>query len=141
MIRYAQLKDIQRINELGETLHNNFTKLFRVNEIINEEISKVLVYVDDDKVIGFLIATCLYETVDILSIVVDQEERQKKVASNLIDYLISEFDDNVETITLEVAVNNVPAINLYKKFGFEIVNIRKKYYNGIDAYLMGRRLK
>jgi len=56
------------------------------------------------------------------------------------DYLFSELNDSVETVTLEVAVNNEAAINLYKKFGFEIIHIRKKYYNGIDAYLMGRRI-
>ena len=40
-------------------------------------------------------------------------------------------------ITLEVAVNNEPAISLYKKFGFEIISTRKNYYDNVDAYLMG----
>ena len=29
-------------------------------------------------------------------------------------------------------VNNIPAISLYKKFGFKEVGIRKKYYNNLD---------
>lgn len=141
MIRYAQLKDVERINELGELLHNNFVKLFKVDEMLKDKLAKILVFVEDNKVVGFIIATCLYETVDILSIIVDPLYRRKKVATNLLDYLFSEIDDEVETITLEVSVNNVNAINLYKKFGFEIINTRKKYYNGIDGYLMGRRMK
>ena len=39
-------------------------------------------------------------------------------------------------ITLEVNVDNTPAIKLYEKFGFEIVNTRKKYFNDKDSYLM-----
>lgn len=141
MIRYAQLKDIERINELGNTLHNNFAKLFCVEDMLNDKLAKVIVYEKDDKVIGVILATCLYENVDILSLVVDKKYRNNHIATNLIDFLISELNPEVEVITLEVAINNIPAINLYKKFGFEVVNTRKKYYNGIDAYLMGRKVK
>ena len=39
---------------------------------------------------------------------------------------------------LEVRVSNVPAINLYRKYEFQIVSVRKGYYrdNNEDAYLM-----
>ena len=141
MIRDAQLSDVVKINKLGELLHHNFSNLFKIRNMINDNISKIFVYEYKNEILGVIIATCLYETVDILSIVVDPSARRKKIATNLIDYLISDLDDSVETITLEVAVNNDSAISLYKKFGFEIINVRKKYYNGIDAYLMGRRLK
>lgn len=34
-------------------------------------------------------------------------------------------------------MENVPAINLYKKYGFEVLGTRKKYYdNKFDAYIM-----
>ena len=38
----------------------------------------------------------------------------------------------LKDITLEVNVNNIPAINLYKKYNFKEVGIRKKYYNNTD---------
>ena len=42
---------------------------------------------------------------------------------------------------LEVRVSNTPAINLYKKLGFEIKKIIKGYYaDGEDAYLMVKKL-
>ena len=37
-------------------------------------------------------------------------------------------------------IDNVKAINLYKKYGFKQVAIRKKYYNGIDGILMEKVL-
>ena len=34
--------------------------------------------------------------------------------------------------------NNYIAIKLYENMNFKIINIRKKYYNDIDAYVMER---
>lgn len=45
----------------------------------------------------------------------------------------------VTEITLEVRVDNVSAIRLYEKFGFEQVGIRKGYYKGIDGILMRKK--
>ncbi len=139
MIREATVLDIPRINELGSLLNDNFSSVNHLNDMLEDSLSKVYVYENDDQVIGFISATDLKETCDILSLVVDPEFRNQLVASNLIDYLISELDENLKIITLEVASKNIPAIHLYEKFGFEIVNVRKKYYaDGDDAYLMAR---
>lgn len=139
MVRYANVYDIPRIHELGSLLNENFSSVYNIQEMLEDGLSKVLVYENDEKVIGFITATDLKETCDILSVVVDPEYRGQLVASNLIDYLISELDENLKLITLEVDSKNRAALNLYDKFGFEIVNVRKHYYpNGDDAYLMAR---
>ena len=48
--------------------------------------------------------------------------------------------NGVETINLEVRVSNVPAIRLYKKYGFKECGVRPGYYldNGEDALIMKR---
>lgn len=139
MIREADIYDIPRINELGTLLNGNFKNVFNLNEMLNDNISKVIVYEKNDKVIGFITATDLTESCDILDLVVDPEYRGELVASNLLTYLISELSPNIKIITLEVATKNKAAINLYEKFGFEIVHKRAKYYKNDDAYLMARR--
>ena len=140
MVRYANVYDIPRINELGSLLNDNFTSVNHLNDMLEDGFSKVLVYENDEKIIGFITATDLGETCDILSLVVDPEYRNRLVASNLLDYLISELDEELKLITLEVDSNNIPAFNLYEKFGFEVVNVRKNYYpDGDDAYLMARK--
>lgn len=140
MIRKAKLQDEQSINKLGELLNPKYSKLFKLKDILNEKYSWIYVYEDDNKIKGFLHATVLDETVDIVNIVVDPNYRNQKIASNLLDYLISDISTTVKLITLEVSVENIPAVNLYQKFGFEIVNCRKNYYPNGDAYLMGRSL-
>ena len=42
-------------------------------------------------------------------------------------------------ITLEVNHTNLIAINLYKKYGFKPVSVRKNYYGSSDAILMVRK--
>ena len=139
MIRDASVYDIPRINELGVLLNENFEKLFNINEMLQDDISKVIVYEKDDKVVGFIIATALYETCDILSIVVDPEYRRQGIGTNLIGYLISDLGEVLKLVTLEVATKNKEALALYDKFGFEVVHTREHYYNGDDAYLMARK--
>ena len=138
MVRYANVYDIPRINELGSLLNDNFRMVNNINEMLEDKYSKVLIYEEDDMVVGFITATDLKETCDILSLVVDPKYRNKMVATNLLDYLISELDENLKLITLEVASKNIAAIKLYEKFGFEVVNVRKNYYKDDDAYLMAR---
>lgn len=139
MIREANIYDIPRMNELGSLLNDNFSKVYSLQEMINDDITKVYVYEKDDTVVGFITATDLKDTCDILTVVVDPKYRRQKIALNLLDYLIDELSAGLKLITLEVATKNTPAIKLYEKFGFEVVNIRKKYYKDDDAYLMARK--
>lgn len=137
MIREFKTSDFENIYELGELLHSNYRKLYNLDSIINEEYNHLFIYEDSEKILGFIHITKLYETIDIVDIVVDSGARHRGIGSNLLDYVISEYDD-VKLITLEVNVRNKIAIAFYQKFGFEIVSLRKNYYNTDDAYLMKR---
>ena len=48
------------------------------------------------------------------------------------------YKDGIKYLTLEVRVSNIPAINLYKKYGFTSLGTRKGYYqdNDEDALIM-----
>lgn len=141
MVREAVEKDIDVINMLGSIIHPKFNTLFSMDQILKETFSKVYVYEEKHKIIGFIHVTVLYETMDVVNIAVDPAYQNKGFGSCLLDYAISDVSDEVQLITLEVNVNNDRAIKLYEKFGFEIINERKNYYDGKEnAYLMGRKL-
>ena len=76
------------------------------------------------------------DNIDILSIYVEEKYRKKNLGSSLLEELINNNRYLKQSIMLEVSTNNTPAINLYKKMGFQIINIRKKYYENGDAYVM-----
>lgn len=101
------------------------------------EFNHVLVYKKDNKIVAFLDYSKMYERMEINYIFVINEYRRNNIAFELIKYIID--NNEFENITLEVNINNLNAINLYKKHGFEIVAVREKYYNGVDGYLMERR--
>lgn len=132
MVNICTLNDLEKIKYLGLLINNNFDKVNNIEDLIKNK--KIIGYYDNDNLVGFLIYDKLYEIIDLLYIVVEPIYRRKNIGSTLIKYLI---DNNIfEKIMLEVRCDNVNAIKLYKKFNFKIINIRKKYYDNIDAYVM-----
>ena len=137
MIRNANKNDITRINELGSLFNKNFNNTYNLNKYLDDK--KHIILLNEDEIINGLLI--VYDNIDYLEIegiVVDPLYRRQNIANNLLNYLINSYSNNKKDILLEVAINNDGAIKLYKKNNFEIINIRKKYYNGIDAYVMKR---
>lgn len=110
---------------------NSFLKYFDT-KIDDNPFRKYLVY--DDKAI--LAYSLIYDRLEIDYIYVLEKYRNNGIASVLLDYLFNKYD---YSCTLEVRIDNIPAINLYKKYQFKIVSIRKNYYKDIDGYLMMRK--
>lgn len=94
------------------------------------------IYVDNI-LIGFIDFSIMYERAELNYIFIIDDYRRMGYSSKLMKYMIDKCKSlDVKSITLEVKINNLNAINLYKKFDFKQIGIRDKYYNGIDALLM-----
>lgn len=132
MVNNCTKNDIEKIKELGKLINSNFDKVNNIEELIKD--NKIIGYYDNDILVGFLIYEQLYEIIDLLYIVVKPIYRRKNIGTELINYLIQ--NKKFEKIMLEVRCDNSSAIKLYKKFNFKIINIREKYYDGQDAYVM-----
>jgi [ribosomal protein S18]-alanine N-acetyltransferase len=129
MIRLATIED--KI-ELDQLLSN-----FKTVSNFDRDYEKHLLYIKDG-IISFLSYTKLYESIEIEYIYTKDEYKKMGYASELLKYLI---DNNPGfNMTLEVNMNNQPAINLYGKMGFKIVANRERYYSGENAYLMHRKV-
>lgn len=126
------IKTINDVNIINDIANNIFNF-----DIKTTTYSKIIGYEMDNKIIGFLVYDLIYERCEIEYIAVLNEYRNKKIASQLLEYVINDCkNNNIINISLEVNVNNISAINLYKKFDFKIEAIREKYFNNDDAYLM-----
>lgn len=134
MIRKAIIDDINTINILGEKLHNNFKKTFHIETEINNESAIVLVCELECKVVGYVYAINLIDNFDLLSLFVNEDYRNNNVGKMLVTKLQETVKD--KPILLEVSDKNINAINLYSKTGFEIINVRKNYYEDSDALIM-----
>lgn len=138
MVNKIVIEELERFNKLGLIVNKNFSNVYKLNEIIDSQYDDVYGYYKDNKLVGFIHISKLYETVDIVNIVVDEEYRKQGIAIKLIDYVLGLFND-IENVMLEVNENNVAAISLYEKNGFEVINKRNNYY-GSDAALIMKRV-
>ena len=94
-----------------------------------------------NKIAAVILATIVLSSCSSQNIYVEKSYRNKNIASKLMDKLIEfAIDNKCINITLEVDESNDAAINLYKKYGFIIATIRKKYYGKNDGYLMIREM-
>lgn len=135
MIRLATEKDITCIIKLGIILNANFAKTYDLNNYLKDDNYIILVN-EDDYINGFIIVYKNIDYFELEAIAVDINYRKKGIASELFNFFINNYTKKHDSILLEVAVNNDAAVSLYKKMGFEVINIRKKYYEHVDAYIM-----
>lgn len=120
-----------------DIIDNSFiNKDYILNEFDNNPFIKVLLLIEDNKVIGYLYYSDIYDRAEINQIEIDSFHRNCGNGKKLMEYMINHVDKD---ITLEVKNDNDPAIKLYKRYGFKEVATRKGYYQGIDGILMERK--
>lgn len=102
---------------------------------------KSIEYYEEDKVLGYLIYSHIYDRLEVDNFFVNENERHKGIGKKLMSYLISiAINSHVVNITLEVRISNEIARNLYKSFGFREVALRKLYYGDEDGILMEKQV-
>ena len=121
------------INELNNSFLNKEEVL---NDLENNPFGKYLIYKEKDEVIAYIYFSDIYERAEINQIEVNFIHRNCGKGSKILEEFIKTVDKD---ITLEVNKENIPAIKLYKKYGFIEKAIRKGYYNGTDGILMERK--
>ena len=121
---------LEDLEQMKNTLYSDFDNFWSYNvlkqELVNDK-TKYIIAKEKNEVVGFAGISVIFDEATLNNIVV-------KMLETLIDLC---SDMNLKTFTLEVNVENTPAIKLYEKFGFKNLGIRKKYYNNTtDAYIM-----
>lgn len=98
---------------------------------------------DDDAIVAFLIVWVVRGELHILNLAVDPAHRRQGIATLLMEQTLELARTTLgESIFLEVRTSNVAAQALYRRFGFEQIGVRKKYYddNEEDALVMSLQL-
>ena len=81
------------------------------------------------KTVGYLIAMLTLDSADILNIGIDPGFKRQGYGTSLLNHLIEELRKrDIGEILLEVRAGNKPAIQFYKRQGFEEISVRKNYY-------------
>ena len=100
--------------------------------------SKYIVIKQNEEIYGFAGFRTIFEEMEIMNIVTKVDKRNQGFASNMLSYILRyAHNHEMEKINLEVNENNLPAIKLYKTYGFQVVGKRNAYYkDGGNAILM-----
>ena len=95
----------------------------------------------DGKKVGYLKYSHIYDRIEIDDLFVSIDNRNQGIGNKLMSYIVwKAIDTHSVNITLEVRVSNTIARNLYKKYGFREVALRKSYYGDEDGILMEKQV-
>lgn len=98
-------------------------------------------YYEDDQLVGYLDYSFIYDRIEIDNFFVAESFRRKGIGKKILSYLVViAINLHVVNITLEVRESNEVARELYKKFGFREVALRKFYYGDEDGILMEKQV-
>lgn len=117
-------------------LRNSFIQINLEEELKNNPFGKILILEEQNEIVGYLYYSDIYERAEINQFEINFIHRNCGKGNFLLNEFIRIVDKD---ISLEVNINNIPAIKLYEKNGFIKKSIRKGYYNGIDGLLMERK--
>lgn len=106
---------------------------------VAKEIEKQNEKIINSKVVGYTVFWKFGDEIHIGNLAVKKEYRRRGIGSLLLQKVL-EFARELKStyVTLEVRQSNYAAINLYKRFGFKVIGVRKGYYTNPteDALIM-----
>lgn len=84
------------------------------------------------------------DVAQVMTIGVDPAAQRRGLGSVLLDALVARARDlGAHAVLLEVRVDNEPALALYRRYGFEVLARRRRYYQpeDVDAFTMRLALR
>ncbi len=135
---------INSAKEIAEIEHNNgyyWSKYSLEKEVelakklLTEGKEKVFLAKENDKFVGY-ISMRIEKNIGEIGMSVLKNYQGKGIGSKLMMYIIR-FAKKNHCVKIKLAVweNNLKAINLYKKFGFIIKSVKKRFYENGDSLL------
>lgn len=142
--------DMQTVFDLADIEQECFGRdAWTINNLRGEfsnDFSYLIGYYHQDKLVGYTCVRAMYEEAQVCNVAVLPDYRRKGIAHQLIDEMFRlSVEKGCKVCELEVNTENTPAVELYKKCGFQIAGVRKNFYrrsrySSRDAYTMTRNL-
>ena len=135
-----RLEDIEHVSRLERRCYTlPWSSSAYVTEVGNPNAYYITAQDSHGTIVGYAGMWVIMDEVHITTIAVDPDRRGLKIGERLLmDILEEGISRGATRATLEVRERNTVAHNLYLKYGFEDVAVRKNYYsdNGENAVIM-----
>jgi ribosomal-protein-alanine N-acetyltransferase len=141
LIRKAVEEDLMEILEIEKELYDSPWSYESFLHELNNDVTKFFIY-EEDIIKGYLIYWEIYNDskmlneLEVVNIAVKKDCQSKGIGRRLLNYMI---ENSLKPFVcfLDVRIDNLPAIHLYKSLGFEVIGKRKNFYGlNKDAYTM-----
>lgn len=140
-IKNMTLEHLETIKDVLNSEFDDFWNYNILKEELNSQNSCYIVAFLNNEIVGFAGIKFIANEADIMNIVTKKTFRNQGIGKLLLENLIQLAKSlHLKSITLEVNEENAPAIHLYKKFGFEILGIRKNYYQNKNGIIMTKKI-
>jgi ribosomal-protein-alanine N-acetyltransferase len=143
-VRDMNAADIPAVHELERRLFpvDAWPLQMFFDELAQRKTRRYLVAELAGKVVGYAGLMCIEPIADVQTIAVVPEQEGKGIGWALHCELIAESRRrHARDVLLEVRADNPRAQQLYRRFGFEQIHVRPRYYrDGVDALIMRLRL-
>ncbi len=141
-LAYEHLDQMVEIEKEAFEHENPWSKNMFIPEL-SHPYAHYIVGVSGDEVISYAGYHTVVDEAHITNVAVKNTYRGKGFGKLTLSRLI--YDAQIvglKRMTLEVRVDNIPAIKLYESYGFVSYGVRKKYYDGkYDALIMWKELQ
>jgi [ribosomal protein S18]-alanine N-acetyltransferase len=141
-IRIAVDSDLKIIANLDKAVNPTYWNINQYKECLASDSQRIYVLELNGVISGALAIGIVGIDAEILQLWVKHSCQGKGWAGKLFNGIVSKLKQQypVNKISLEVRVDNHPAIKLYRGLGFEVINTRRDYYiiEGVayDALIM-----
>lgn len=141
VIEKAKACDLQEIADIEKEIFSTPWSLKNITDTFENKNNCFFVAKDleNGETAGHICLETVLDEGILTSVAIKEKYRNKGIAKKLMNSFIDEAKKrNIAFINLEVRASNEPAIDLYEKYGFEQVGVRKNYYSKPveDALLM-----
>jgi ribosomal-protein-alanine N-acetyltransferase len=144
-LRDMNAADIPAVHELERRLFpvDAWPLQMFFDELAQTATRRYLVAELDGEIVGYAGLMCIEPIADVQTIAVVPEQEGRGIGSALLTELIRESRRRrAEDMLLEVRADNPRAQELYRRFGFEQIHVRPRYYrDGVNALIMRLELR
>lgn len=139
-IRKMYIEDVPAVYRVEEASFSSpWNEETYEQEINHNDFAHYFVVEIEEVIIGYIGLWLVYDDAQVTNIAILPEYRGYKIGEKLFGYALQyTIQQGAKRLSLEVRKSNIPAQNLYRKFGLVPGGVRKNYYpdDGEDALVM-----
>ena len=137
--RKAVIQDVDAIWEIEQSVFSSpWSREQLAHELVVTPTAGHWILDDESSMIGYIMSYIVHYEVQIINIAVRLSCQYRGYGKRILSEFLSQFNKKTYLL-LEVRESNLPAYQLYSHFGFEQIDIRRKYYHdGEDAIVMAK---